>query len=120
MRSRVFDVDPSVPHNLVSVEAVLRDPHRVDLAAAAVIFGAAIVRVRVGEDDVDAAGTDAAAGAGAGFPVIEPAPDILDGVAILIAVVVVRRSVAVERAVAVLVIWRRELVPIFAKAFVAG
>ncbi len=100
-------------------EAVFRDPHRVDLAAAAVVFGAAMVRVCVGEDDVHAAGADAFAGARTGFPVVEPAHDVLDRVRVLIAVVVARVGVVVERAVAVLVKWRREFVPIFPQAFVA-
>ena len=100
VRARSLDIDPAVPHHLVGEEAVLREPHRVDLAAAAVVLRAAMVGVGVGEDDVDAAGADARAGAGPLAPVVVPAHDVLDRVRVLVAVVgagVLRRCAAGRR-----------------------
>jgi hypothetical protein len=80
-------VDPAVPHDLVDEEAILRDAHGVDFAGAAVIFGAAVVGVGVGEDDVHSAAADAGCGARALAPVVIPPADVLDGVGVLVVVV---------------------------------
>src|SRR5688500_16551073 len=76
--------------------------------------------IRVGENDVNSARANAASGAGTCFPVVVPADDVLDGVRILISVIGTGVGIAVERAVAVFVKWRRKLVPVFSKTFVAG
>src|SRR6185503_7559232 len=104
--------------HLVGEEAVLREAQGVHFAAAAVVLRAAVVGVRVGEDDVQAARANAAAGAGALAPVVVPAAHVLDGVGVLVAVVLEGGGGAIGRAVAILVERGREVVPVLAQAFV--
>nr|GEU28280.1 hypothetical protein [Tanacetum cinerariifolium] len=117
--ARPLHVHPAVPHDLVRIVAVLGNAHRVHLAAAAVILGAAMVGVTVRKNDVDAARRHARARSGPFAPVVDPAPDVFNRVRVLVAVVDGRTLPLVLGAVAVLVEWRRQRVPEFTCALVA-
>src|SRR5258706_7377208 len=112
VRMPFFDVDPAVPHRLIGKIAVFRNAKRIDLSASAIVFGSAMMCVRIGKNDVDAARTDTLSGAGTSFPIVEPADYVLDCVRILIAVIFGRALAAVERPVTVFVKSRREFIPI--------
>ena len=91
-------------------KALLGDTHGVDLARAAIIIVAAIMGVAVRPDDVDAARTDAGAGARPHDIIVVPALHILDGMAVLVAIIGGR----------ILVEGRGEIVLIGAGGFVAA
>src|SRR5947209_17300784 len=119
MRARPFDINPAVPHHLVRKVTVFRKTHSIHLAAATIVLSAAMMRVRVGEDDVDAARVDALTSARPLVPVVVPAHHIFYGVRILIAIIDARILPVVERTFAIFVKGRRELVPVFAQGLVA-
>jgi len=45
VRARALNVDPAVPHHLVGEKSVFRQAKRVNLARAAIIFRAAMMRI---------------------------------------------------------------------------
>ena len=104
VRAPVFGVDPTVPHHLMGEKGVFRDAHRIDHTACTVIGFAALVGVRVGEDDFRAARADAPACPRTLEPIIEPAPHTFDGQHVLIVVVIAGIGAAVERTVSLLVV----------------
>src|SRR5215510_4554411 len=119
VRARSLDINPTVPHHLVCEVAGFRQTHRVHFAAATIVLLAPMMRVRIREDDVDAAGADACSRAGPFAPVVVPARDVLDGMRILIAIVSTRVLSLVQWSNSIFVKRWRELIPVFAQAFVA-
>src|SRR5258708_29348099 len=118
--ARTLDIHPAIPYDQVRPIRVLGNAHGVHFAAATVILRASEMGVRVGKDDVDAAGVDASAGAWPLAPIIIPASDSFNGKRVLVAVVFFGGATTVERAVAVFVKRRSELVPVFAQALIAA
>ena len=119
MGARFFDIDPAVPHDLVGVVTVLRNSHGIDFAAAAIVLRAAVVGITVRENDVDAAGGDAGAGARTLAPVVEPAFHVLDRLGIRVAVIRTCVLAFVQWPLAFLVVGNCQLVPELAGRFVA-
>ena len=97
-------VYPTVPHYLMSKESVLFNTHGVNHTADAVVVGAASVALGVAENDFRTTGVYFCAAAGALGPVFVPAAHELCHKFVVIVVVSGSRCVAVERAVAFLMI----------------
>ena len=118
VRARPLDINPSVPHHLICEVAIFGQAHRIYFAASSIILSSAMMCVRVGKDDVDAARVHAHAGAGPLAPIVIPAYDIFDRVRVLITVIDAGSLALIQRPGAVFVERRRVFVPIFPQPFV--
>ena len=118
--TRSLIVHPAAPHHLMGVEGILGYAHGVGHAAGAVVRLAPVVRVGVGEDNLDATRRHARARAGTLAPVVVPASYHLDGQLVHVTIVVCCRLAAIERTVAFLVEGVAVGVPIVAQSFVAA
>ena len=113
-------VHPSVPHHLMGEESVLGNAHGIGDAAGAIVRFAAMVRVRVGENNLHAAAADTRSRSGTLQPVVVPAPYHLHGKVVHVVIIVGGRFPAVERTVAFLVERVAVVVPVLAQTFVAA
>src|SRR6185312_1395048 len=113
MDTGLLDIYPTVPHDLVSIEPIFRDAEGVDLAATAVILCPTVMGMRFREDDVDTTCADAEAGSRSFPPIVIPPGHVFDSIGILIVVVHGSVFAFIGGAIAVLVIGRRVVVPIF-------
>ena len=113
-------VHPAVPHHLMCVESVLRNAHGIGDTTRAIVRFAAMMGVRVGEDNLHAAAADTCSRSGTFQPVVIPAPYHLHGEVVHVVIIVGCRFAAVERTVAFLVERVAVVVPVLAQSFVAA
>ena len=112
VNTRMLDIDPTIPHHLMRKVAILGQTHCLNLAATAKILSPAKVSVRIRKDDVHAARAHSCARSRPLTPIVVPAHHIFDRMRVLIAIVSARVLILIRRTGAILVIRRRELVPI--------
>src|SRR5690606_3616579 len=103
-----LDIYPTVPHHLMGEIAILFNPHGVHLAAAAVIFGTPEMGIRIGENNIHTAGTHPLTRTRPLPPILLPADDVFDGMAILVAVICRCRFATVQRAGSIFMIRSEE------------
>ncbi len=118
--SRFQVVYPTVPHHLMGVKRILGNAHRVYNSAHTVVIGRASVGLCIAEHNLHTARIDFSSTTGTLQPVFIPAVDKLTGKLILIMIIRVCGCVAVQRAVAFLVIRVAPRVPIPAQGFVTA
>ena len=117
---RCLGVNPSVPHHLVCIEAVLRDTHRVSDTASTIVFRASVMGVRIREYDLHATGTDSFSCSRTFPPVVVPTTYKLLGKFILIVVVALCRLASVERTVTFHMVRITLIVPELTESLVAA
>ena len=120
MASMLFDVDPSVPHHLMGIVAVLGQAHGIGDATGSVVRLAAEVSVRVREDNLHAPGAHTSAATGAHPPVVVPTAYMFYGHTILVVVVVTGILATIKGPLAFGVVGIALGIPILAQALVAA
>ena len=102
----------------MGIESILGDAHGIHNTAGAVVRLAAMVGIRIGEDNLHAARGHTCASAWTFTPIVVPTAHHLDGELVHIVVVLRGGLATIERAVAFLVVGVAPLVPVLAQALI--
>src|SRR5690606_32640325 len=79
---------PAVPHDLMRIICIFRNPYRIDFSASTIVLFPSIMRIGVGENNVYTTRTYPFSRSRAYFPILPPASYGFHGMLILIPVVI--------------------------------
>src|SRR5690606_34342705 len=110
---------PAVPHHLMCIIPIFRNPHSVYFTTSTIVLFTSIMCIGVGENNIHTARTDTFSRSRTNFPIFPPAANRLHGMLILISVVVAGVVAFIQGPFSLLMERIGKFIPVFTQTFIA-